>query len=56
MVIDRWKLKLSKHLGPRDDRLTNVRFADDLIIYANSSDELAEMLEALFAELAVVGW
>ena len=37
------------------ERLTNVRFADDLIIFAFSADELVEMLNILIIELSVVG-
>ena len=32
-----------------------MRFADDLIIYANSLDELVDMLEILIGELRLVG-
>ena len=41
MVISKWKAKLKSHglrisVAEDAERLTNVRFADDLIIYANS--------------------
>ena len=44
-AIRRWKQRLHKHgikLNDNDDdeRLTNVRFVDDLIIYAKTMDEL----------------
>ena len=55
----RWKSKLSSHgiklASDSNDRLTNVRFADDLIIYANSFAELVEMVDSLVAEFALVG-
>ena len=44
--------------GKRDsgaERLTNVRFADDLIIYAKSESELTAMLDMLAEELRGVG-
>ena len=52
MVLRRWKAKLKAHgfkICAQEDteRLTNVRFADDLIIYANSMQELTEMLDLL---------
>ena len=37
------------------ERLTNMRYADDLIIYASSSDDLCFMLELLQNELALIG-
>ena len=56
----RWKQGLSDHgIKVSNDngaqRLTNVRFADDLIIYANSLDELTAMVEALVQELGRAG-
>ena len=54
----RWKSKLSNHgiklAAGSSDRLTNVRFADDLIIYANSFAEL-EVVDGLVAEFVLVG-
>ena len=41
--------------GPDGGRLTNVRFADDLVIYATSLPELTYMLDALVHELSLVG-
>ena len=58
-VLRRWKSKLTSHgiklAVDSEDRLTNVRFADDLIVYANSFEELVEMVDLLVAEFAVVG-
>jgi hypothetical protein len=53
----RWKRKLGNSgLDVKcDERLTNIRYADDLIIYASSCSELCYMLEALVAELEHVG-
>ena len=52
MAIRRWKERLDAHgllQGNRGDtsRLTNVRFADDLIVYSNDEAKLGEMLEVL---------
>jgi len=61
MVISKWKAKLKSSHGIRlsdaegAERLTNVRFADDLIIYANSLNELAEMLDLLVIEFRSAG-
>ena len=35
--------------------MTNIRYADDLILYATSLENLVFMLETLFEELAKVG-
>ena len=56
-AIRRWKSKLGQQ-GLRVDtgeRLTNIRYADDLMIYARSCSELCDMMEKLMAELAEVG-
>ena len=42
------------HLG-HGSRLTNIRYADDLMLFATSSNDLIYMLEALIPELAVCG-
>ena len=60
MVMRRWKLKLRSHglkleADPLAERLTNVRFADDLIIYANSMEELVQMLDLLVGEFKLAG-
>ena len=58
VVIKRWKQKLNGRgikLGSETETLTNIRFADDLIIYAGSLPELVEMIDLLAAELAHAG-
>ena len=60
IAIRRWKQMLTTEgvligAGCDDNRLTNVRFADDLVLYANSAEELARMLDLLAEELAKVG-
>ena len=60
LVMSRWKARLHKHgikMDEKDtsERLTNVRFADDLVIYASLLEELTEMLDILVEELQVMG-
>ena len=60
MVMRRWQTRLRDHglklePGCRSRRLSHVRFADDLIVYANSLGELTEMLDMLNEELQRVG-
>ena len=52
-ALRNWKARLSTHglMIDTEERLTNVRFADDLIIYASSLKELIEMLDLLTREL-----
>ena len=56
-AIRRWKEKVSNNGVPVGDQqvLTNIRYADDLMIYATSWQELVRMLEALVQELAAIG-
>ena len=52
-----WKQKLRNHglhVG-KEERLTNVRFADDIMLYAKSCSELMQMLESLILELGAIG-
>ena len=51
-----WKQKLRNHglhVG-KEERL-NVRFADDIMLYAKSCSELMQMLESLILELGAIG-
>lgn len=52
-----WKEKVSNKGVPVGNQhiLTNIRYADDLMIYATSSEELVQMLEALVQELQAIG-
>ena len=46
-VFKRWKLRLYSHGGllrPNQPRLTNTRYADDILLFAKSLKELSEML------------
>ena len=52
-AMRKWKLKLTNEglrLG-QDTRLTNLRYADDLMIFATSREELVFMVETLAQEL-----
>ena len=56
-AIQSWKSRIADcgiHVG-HTERLTNIRFADDLMVYSKSSSELAYMLEVLSEELLKVG-
>ena len=58
MAFRRWKLRLQEHgilLRAQHPRLTNLRYADDMMIFATSPTELAEMTEWLVEELSNVG-
>ena len=57
MAVRRWKTRLVDHGIALDgaERLTNVRYADDLVIYAKTQAELCEMLEILNEELDAIG-
>ena len=53
-AMRKWKTKLVHHgvqLG-HGSRLTNIRYADDLMLLATSSNDLIYMLETLIPELA----
>ena len=56
-AMRKWKLKLTNEglrLG-QDTRLTNLRYADDLMIFATSREELVLMVETLAQELSLIG-
>ena len=56
-AMRRWK----QRLGPRaldigcEERLTNIRYADDLLVFAMSWQQLVCMMEILIEELAAIG-
>ena len=57
LALARWKCKLSQHglhVGGTE-RLTNIRYADDILLYAKSLGELVFMMESLVHELSQVG-
>ena len=59
-AMQKWKQRLGRHgiliaQSDHEQRLTNCRFADDLVIYATSLAELVEMMEMLVVELRAVG-
>ena len=54
----RWKTKLSSEgwlLKPNCERLTNVRYADDILLFAKSREELQNMILLLVEELRKIG-
>ena len=56
----RWISRLQDHgikiqSGEDAKRLTHVRFADDIIVYAHSLEELCDMMDLLADELQKVG-
>jgi len=58
MAFRRWKLRLQEHgilLAAHHERLTNLRYADDMMIFGKSPEELAQMTEWLIEELSDVG-
>ena len=56
-ALRRWKSKIAGSGVPIDsgDKLTNTRYADDLMLFARSCEELTNMAEHLREELARVG-
>ena len=58
LVLQRWKRRLQSHgilLPPSPVRLTELRYADDLLLFGKSLDEVLFMLELLSSELSAVG-
>ena len=57
-VFQKWKMKLASHgwlLDSSHSRLTNIRYADDMMLFAKSASELHQMLVLLHDELQIVG-
>ena len=57
IVFERWKMKLLDHgifIGYRIERFTNTLYADDILLYIRSLQELREMTELLIPELNAV--
>ena len=57
LALARWKCKLSQHalhVGGTE-RLTNIRYADDILLFAKSLEELVFMMESLVHESAHIG-
>ena len=54
----KWKTRLVDHgwrVSSHGPRLTNIRYADDILLMAKTREELVSMLELLIDELAKVG-
>jgi len=57
-AMAKWKRKLTNHgirLHPEHERLTNVRYADDLLLFGGTLGEVTFMFARLEEELAKVG-
>ena len=57
-VLRRWKARLRNYgllLDDTQERLTNIRYADDLLLFARTFDEAVFIFEALSEELANAG-
>ena len=57
LVMRRWKIRINGsgiNLGI-GECLTNIRYADDLMLYASSLEDLTFMMQILFEELQKVG-
>ena len=57
-VFITWKTKISDHgWNLKDDapKLTNIRYADDMLLFARNLNELTEMLNFLQEELSKIG-
>ena len=58
IAFDTWRLSLATEgilIAHGLQRLTNIRYADDILLYAKSLDELLSMTEKLTAELKKIG-
>ena len=59
LAFDRWRAQNQRNHGwlvcDIHTRLTNTRYADDILLYAKSAAELQMMVESLFAELRLIG-
>ena len=58
IAFRKWKTRLSHHgllLHVNHERLTNTRYADDIMLYAKSLEELQDMMAWLMEELFQVG-
>ena len=58
IAFRRWKQRLTQHgilLKSNMPRITNARYADDIMIFAKTQEELSSMVEMLIEELASIG-
>lgn len=58
IVFENWQRQLDQHgwqLEENGHYLSNIRYADDIMLFAKSADELQEMLTLLVQELELVG-
>ena len=58
IAFERWKQRLTAHgvlISEDFERLTNTRYADDILLYVKSLVELEHMATMLIEELNLVG-
>ena len=58
VVFSRWKTKMQDQgwlLHTNAERLTNIRYADDILIFAKSRQEVQFMIQELMKDLQEVG-
>ncbi len=58
VAFENWNMQLRSegiYTGNMSERLMNTRYADDVMLYAKSLDELERMVELLIIELNKVG-
>ena len=57
-AFKKWKNRLKDHgilFAYDKERLTNVRYADDILLFGKNIDEISDMLEILCEELRAIG-
>lgn len=58
IIFERWKSRLTNEeliIDPASERLTNIRYTDDILLYVKSLMELQYMTELLIEELVQIG-
>ena len=58
VVFDEWRRSLDTeglYIALGVPRLTNIRYADDILLFAKSIEELVSMIEKLIEELKRIG-
>ena len=57
-AFKKWKSRLKDHgilFAYDKERLTNIRYADDILLFGKNIDEISDMLEILCEELRAIG-
>ena len=58
VAFQRFKARLLDHglyLGDHIERLTSIKYADDIVLFGNSLQELIDMYEIMLDELSKIG-